>query len=332
MAYENQPDTWQGKDCGCTDTESTVLKKAIGKLKDEYCNELFKLKGDVTTLEIRKGSLDKIITDRQRWFVWTERNYRLHRNLGFQTAAELSQTSDSIKEGVKVYVNTNKALADALLKLMQSVKELKTKASELREAGRKLSDCKKDQCNCSQVIELTGEVPEGCKGEPPGERQKPCDPATVKAILNKLIHMPEHLYTDLGSIHNASADVSGIQKFSNITTLEPLQQVLTERIKSFDTYLKDVIKRGEADVKTSLDDLIKSKKEVAKTEVELYASRSDFEGVKKAVAFYCCQPCTCIPKDKDDCDKRLDGCEKEICEICGKVKDADCVTAPPPVK
>jgi hypothetical protein len=62
--------------------------------------------------------------------------------------------------------------------------------------------------------------------------------------------------------------------------------------------------------------------------VELYATRSDFEGVKKAVAFYCCQVCTCIPKDMDDCKRRLEGCEKEICDICGKVKDAACPKPP----
>jgi hypothetical protein len=316
-------------DCGCIDPTSSIQKESISKLREQYCTDMFDLKGKVVKLEVRKESLDQLITDKQCLFVWTERNYRIYRNLGFQTSAELLQTSDSIKEGVKNYLNTNKTLAESLKKLVEAAADISVKTKDLREMARKLKDARADECNCSQMIELTGEVTGNCKGSKPDPRPAPCDARSVNHILDRLSEMPEYLCEDAKTIYNASADVSGIQKFSNITTLDPLQAGLSDKIKNFDKNLQEIIKRGDADVKTSLADLIKAKQDLAKTDVELYSTRSDFEGVKKAVAFFCCQPCVCVPLTKTNIEKRLDGCADEICKICTNVKITACPPLPP---
>lgn len=320
MAYINQT---QGKDCGCTELDTPIQKEVINKFRDDYCKELYELKGKVAELEVRKSSLDKLICQKQCWFVWTERHYLIHRNLSLMVSTELVQTNDSIKEGVKNYQASNKNLAEALKKLSKSVKDLTDKTGELRKAACDLEACRDNICNCSQIIELTGEVPDNCKGTERTDKKRPPECSSVKDVLASLMCMPKNLKFDADSIFKASLDVSGIQTFSNIATLDALQTELSDRIKKFDKQIQDTVKRGDGDLKTALDDLTKSKKDVAKTEVDLYGKRSDFEGVKDAVLFYCCEPCDCV-EDKGDCEKRLENCEKEICKICKNVQTGGC--------
>jgi len=112
--------------------------------------------------------------------------------------------------------------------------------------------------------------------------------------------------------------VVGIQTFSNSTTLDPLQVELGERIKKIDKGILDVIKRAEGDLKTVLDDMTKTQKDFAKTDVDLYSKRTDFEGIRDAVAFFCCPVCGCLVANIDDCEKRLENCERKICQICNE--------------
>lgn len=309
-----------GKDCGCG-SESTyeTQVKTINRLRDDYCKELFGLRGEVVQLEVRKQKLDELIADRQCWFVWNERHYRIFRNMELQEDLELLQVSDSIKEGVKNYVTSNKNLAEALKKLAKTVKDIRTKTIEFQEAAAKLDRCREDVCNCAQMTELTG-VPTGnCKGDNSGKtenRDPNCKPEIIIKILDSLVCMPKFLAYDADSLFKSSSDVVGIQAFSNVGGIDALQAELADRIKKFDKQVTDVKKRSETDLKTALDELGKSKKEMAKTKVELYGKRTDFEGVKDAVAFYCCPDCECIKESDKDCDKRLECCEKKICDLC----------------
>src|SRR5678816_319304 len=111
------------------------------------------------------------------------------------------------------------------------MKDVKTKLNDLRDAACKLENCKNDSCNCTQVYILTGERPENCdSNEPAGSRPAECSDA--KDNLDKLICMPKALGFDADSLFKASADVVGIQVFSNIGTLDPLQKALAEDSKA----------------------------------------------------------------------------------------------------
>jgi regulator of replication initiation timing len=336
MSYKQTNSGNQSGDCGCIDLDSPTQKDTINKLRDKYCSDLYEWRGKVSELEVKKASLDKMICQKQCWFVWTERHYRIHRNLGLMVTTELVQTNDSIKQGVKNYMDTNKTLADALKKLSKSLKDVKDKTHDLRGAACKLKDCKDDKCNCAQIYELTGEKPEGgCQGNQGNnnskpDRSSPCSYADIKKIIDDLICMPKSLSADVDTIFTSSLDVGGIQTFSNINTLDPLQSELSTRIQKFDKQIQDIVKQGDTDLKAILDELTKSKKELAKTEVDLYAKRSDFEGLKDAVVFYCCPNCNCVVTyvtGKNDCEKRLDCCGKDICEICNSVQTASCTPA-----
>jgi len=328
MSYQQQQQEY-GKDCGCHEIESPTQKKTINRLRQDYCKEMYFLEGEVEQLQVRQEQLGTLIKEKQCWFVWTEQNYRIHRNLELMIGSELIQTSDSIKDGVKNYLTSNKMLADALKKFTASVKDVRDKMKDFRDAECKLENCKDDPCSCNEMIELTGVVPPNCQGKPQDRGGKPrppsaCSADTINKLLDWLFCMPKNLYFDVESLYKSASNTQGIQTFSNIASLDSLQNELVDRIKKFDKQITDNIKRGEADVKSSLDDLTKSRKELAKTDVDLYAKRTDFEGVKDAVKFYCCEACHCVEDEKGDCNKRLHECECKICEICGKVQKAHC--------
>jgi hypothetical protein len=202
--------------------------------------------------------------------------------------------------------------------------DVKTKTEDLRDAAFRLHNCVKDPCNCSQLVEL-GIPEEGCKGaatERKEQKNKGCKPEEIKEFFRKLTCMPENLVKDITSVLNSAANTQGIQRFTNTSSLDGFNTDLVERIKKFDKQVSENLKRSEGDVKTSLEELVKTKKEQAKTLVELYSKRNDFEGVKDAVKFYCCAPCRCIV-DEDDCAPRLKNCEEDICNICTKLKDGN---------
>lgn len=328
MAYKQSQQTPkpttrdERNDCGCVELESPTQKKTINVFRQDYCKELYSLWGEVVKLQERRNKLKTLIRDKTCWFVWTEKNYSIHRNLTVTISSELLQTGDSIKEGVKTYSTSNKNLAESLKKITKTLMEVKTKTEDLREAAFRLNNCLKDPCNCSQLVEL-GIPEEGCKGaavERKEPQSPPCPPEQIKEFFRKLICMPENLVKDVTSVLNSAANTQGIQRFTNTNSLDTFNTELVERIKKFDKQVSENVKRSETDLKTSLEDLIKSKKDQAKTLVELYSKRNDFEGVKDAVKLYCCAPCPCIV-DEDDCAPRLQNCEEDICDICSRIKD-----------
>src|SRR5687768_11858520 len=119
-------------DCGCVELDSATQKKTINVFREDYCKELYSLWGDVVKLQERRNKLKTLIKDKTCWFVWTQKNYSVHRNLTLTIVSELLQTGDSIKEGVKTYGASNKNLAEALTKITKALTEVKTKTEEFR--------------------------------------------------------------------------------------------------------------------------------------------------------------------------------------------------------
>ncbi|MEP7229809.1 MAG: hypothetical protein ABI691_06125 [Ginsengibacter sp.] len=322
MNYNQTQSNQPTNDCGCIEPDCLTQVKTINIFRDGYCKDMYVALGEVAQLEVKRTKLKELIGNKNCWFVWTERHYRIYRNLQLNIDNRLIQTNDSIKEGVKNYLAVNKTLAESLKKIAKTVKDIKAKTVELRDMACKLENCMEDTCNCSQMIELTGDIIANCKdSNTPPVKQRPHECDHVKDDLKKLVCMPKNLVYDVDSIFKSSSDVVGIQTFSNVTSIDPLQTELGERIKKIDKSIQDVIKRSEGDLKAVVEDMGKTQKDFAKTEVELYNKRSDFEGIKDAVAFFCCPVCGCIEPNLGDCEKRLDCCERKICDICkDKVK------------
>ena len=312
-------------DRGCKEKDNQT-QKVVNTERTTYCTQLTLTSGDVYQWEENYAGLTELYGFKECLFIWTEENYQEYRNLEITIGTELIQSNETIKDNIANYIKANKTLADTLKDILKKVKDLKTKVYDLREMSGKLENCLYDSCNCSQLTVLTGKVAENCKDkgyQPTPNRPSACD--NVDTIIDELLCMPKTLVTDVDTLFKASADVVGIQVFSNIGTLDALQKTLYDQSKAFDKFLQDTMKKGEGDLKKAQDDLVKTVQDLTKSKGTLYSKRSDFEGLFDAVAFFCCPACDCV-KDGVNCEERLKTCGDDICQICDDVKNTFCST------
>lgn len=310
-------------DCGCEEND-TATQKAITTERKKYCDALYATAGEVSKSEASYDGLSTLHENRKCLFFWTESNYRRYRNTEMGMSTELQQTNELIKTNVSTYTSWSNDLSTSLKNIVKGIKDMKTKLSDFRDAASKLENCKNDSCNCSQVSLITGEVSENCKDSEKPDRDRPKECQDSAQILNDLICMPKALGFDADYLFKASSDVVGIQVFSNIQTLVPLQNAFSEDAKSFGKIIQDLTKKKEGDVKKAHDDLVKSVQETAKSVSALYNTRSDFEGLLCTTKFVCCPKCNCIVESEKCNEPRLKKCKDDICEICKEVQETFC--------
>lgn len=336
---------------------------SINKERRKYCNDLYEARGKTSQQETKFRGENDVFIEKKCLFIKTEENYLRYRNLDILIGTEILQTADSIKGSVDKFKKWNTDLSATLKKINKSIKEVKTKFSDLKDAGCRLESSIKDQCNKGQWRALTGKTSEKCNDKP-GEPHPDCKEAA--RIIEELICRPKGLIRDVDSLFQSSADVIGIQVFSNTDMLEPLQKDLDTYAKDLQKHINAVVKVREGDMKNLQTDLVNSVKEITKSAMERNSLRSDFEGHYDALRYLCCPPCDCVvePKpgnddpdcgdnrsqdqqrrhggqghddDRDcynDCKPRLEECEDRICKICDEVDEAFCceVKDPDPSK
>lgn len=325
MANIHSSKNHQNDDCGNCEEKDTPTQRSINSARKKYCDELYVTAGAVGKYETQYEGQVAVYNDKKCLFVWTEGNYRRYRNTEMGIVTELLQSNELIKTNVSNYMVWSSELSSGLKNIVKSVKDLKTKLGDLRDAACKLESCINDDCNCTQMAILTGEVGENCdEKDEESEDNRPKECEDSKEILDDLICMPKALGFDAGYLLKSSSDVMGIQVFSNIGTLEPLQKTFSDEAKAFGKLIQETTKKRESDLKKAQDDLIKSVQETTKTASGLYNERSDFEGLMCTTKFICCPSCDCVKDDEGDCEPRLGKCKEEICDICDKVKDTFC--------
>lgn len=312
-------------------TQKIIINERI-----KICDRLYEAAGNLSKQEMKYYGEKKIYEEKKCLFKWTEENYQRHRNFDVLVGTELIQTNESIKTNVDAYNTWNKSLSDTLKGIAKQVKDVKAKFSEFQDFACKLDRCLKDKCNNAQVKALTGKSPDNpdCdpKDPPPG-----CEDA--QNILDELVCVPGGLLSDIDSLFQASHDVVGIQIFSNIDSLLPLQKTLEQQSKDFGKHITDVVKAREGDLKNQQGELVKAVTDITKVVMDRNYARSEFEGYLDAVDFLCCPACDCVvvptaddknkQSDCRDCAPRLKECEKCICKICEEVKKAFCCKTPP---
>ena len=75
----------------------------------------------------------------------------------------------------------------------------------------------------------------------------------------------------------------GIQVFSNIEMIEPLQKDLDQHSKDLQKQINNTVKVREGDLKKLQEELITSVKEITRSAMDRNSMRSDFEGYYDAV-------------------------------------------------
>jgi hypothetical protein len=332
MAINDYKDYHQQRDprnSNCNENNSAT-QKTISAARRKYCDQLYEAAGVVSKWEkYQEGQLS--LEERKKClFVWTEDNYQRFRNTEISVGTELLTSNDLVRESVTNYMKWGTELSTTLKNMLRAVKDAKSRMSELRESACKLENCKNDSCNCTQLMLITGKSGEDCKGDPcppprntnpPRDRPRECDNADD--LLCDLVCMPRALSFDIDSISQATSEVIGIQVFSNLGNLDPLQKILSERSKAFEGHLLMTTQTRGNDLKKAQDELVKAVQESTKATIGMYSKRSDFESSLRTVDYLCCPDCGCVVTDKN-CAPRLQECKCNICDICDDVKETFC--------
>jgi len=309
---EPRPDDDKFKD-GKTPTDKTVQRE-----RQKVCDELKDKAAEVRQWEQSRHGAHQLYNDKKCVFVKTETNYQYYRNIELQVGVELLQVNEGIKENVTAYKKWNDDLADLLKKVVAATKDAKTKFADLKEAACKLNTCYHDSCQATQRKILTGESYDNCQGGDTEVEDK-CNAAEIFHDLEKI---PKYLFHDMDTIFNSATRVAGIQVFSNVSTLEPLQKTLQDKSKAFDDFIQDRMKKGSDDLKKVQDDLVKAVQELTKSTTSLYFKRSEYKGLKRATTDLCDCHCRCVKCEGPE--GRLEDCKCEICHICEEVKAGVC--------
>ncbi|MBX2924692.1 MAG: hypothetical protein KF746_20995 [Chitinophagaceae bacterium] len=305
--YSNRQ--YQNDDCGCKDAGTgTKTEESVKKERDKLCLDLYSSAGVVVQYEKKVDQLKIMENYKTCSFLWSEEFYYYYRDLSLSYGSKLLQSTESIKDGIKNNSTSGKQLSDTLDAITKSVKDIKTKILDLNEAANKLQSSANDSCNCAAMAIITGKKPAGCTDKtPPVDTGKGCPGA--EDTFKKLIGDPYKLVHEVDGLVKSSHDVVGIQAFS-IVQMDKLQGELNAGAKQLDGHIQDAVKKGEAAVKKTYEELGKIAQELSKAVVDKYAKRSVFEGLFDASRNLCCNPCDCL-KDKS--------CGDKICEICKEI-------------
>jgi hypothetical protein len=293
------------------------VNTTIRKKKNDYCASIKVKLGDLSKAEESEYGLAIIYEHKKCRFIRTEKNYLMYRNLELSIGVELIRSTDRISDNMVTYVTDNTNLVAALIGLVKSVKDARTKFSDLRKAANDLEGCCNERCNRTQMMLLTGEKYEDCddkKYPEPGRRPHECEDA--RKILDILIDKPAYLYKEIDTIVNSAADIVGIQTFTNISSLtQTFLPGIKNGAKSFDDFINDRIKAGATDVTKTQTDLTDSIKALTDAEFALCNARIDVDAINGVKDFLCKPDCDCICEG----DTRLEKCKCDICEICHEV-------------
>lgn len=304
---------------------TTPTDKTIQTERGKVCNELKDKAGEVHVWEQTRKGAHKLYNDKKCIFVQTETDYQYYRNMELMVGVELLQVNEGIRENVTAYKKWNDDLAGVLKELVKATKEAKGKFTELKDAACKLNTCINDSCQSTQMKILTGESYDNCKDND----NEIADKCNAKEVLYRLETIPNIFLHDIDTIFNSATRVAGIQVFSNVAALEPLQKSLQEKSKAFDDFIVEKMTKGIEDLKKSREELAKSVQELTKSTTGLYFRRADFKGVHRAIDKLCDCHCDCIRDDGDE--GRLDRCKCDICDICDQVKAGVCNVEDNPV-
>jgi hypothetical protein len=326
MAYDpnnqQRKDDLRCKDGGIKDLPTQIT---IGLERTPICNELYESASELSKQEKKVDGEHIVFNERKCLFKYTEENYRRYRNLDVVMGTEMITTNDAVRENLVRYKDWNKKLSEKLKGIAKGVKEAKGKFGDLKKAACDLDSCIKDSCNKTQRRALTGKGYGECPDQDVIDACRDSD-----KTLTELVCMPKALSLDIDSIFKAAHDVVGIQIFTNLDILDPLQKNLDTSAKDLKTYVSNVVKSRETDMKDLQAGLVKSIEDITKAAMGRNNARATFEGLYDATKYLCCPKCGCLkPNDDKPCDPRLKDSEKCICEICEDVKKAFCCNDKP---
>lgn len=300
-------------------------EKSYTTAREVYCTARQTALSDRSAASLAYKRSLVVYDKRKHLFEWTEKNYRLYRNLDICLATELTTGNASLTTNVTGYNSLSAALYAGLTGITATARKLKTLVNTLRDRASDLENFKNDQCNAGQWGLLTGENVENCHPErkPGHERPDVCKDAAV--IYGELITITrKSLVFDVDSLIQSSADVTGIQTFSNIGLLTTLQTQLSTAATNFVQQIQKTKTNRAADLTTAENNLVAATQECTRAGVDNFNKISVAYGCHVTLEFLCNPPCGCAhPLDVREPAPRLEDCECRICKIGESIRSTD---------
>ena len=282
-------------DCEERDNATQVT---INTFKSIYCDNLNTARHNVKKLEIVYSGKEKVYKKKERKFLKTQDNYQRYVNTEISIGSQLMEANKRVTANVVNYKTWDDNLAKALRDLFTTIKDVKSKPNDLRDAAVKIDNSQFDSCSTAQWSLLTGKNPDNCK-----EDTKPHPPHTehckdIEDVIELLICMPKALAFDIDSIFKSSSDIIGIQKFCNVISLVSMQADLSAKTKDFDDLMLNTIKARKTDLEASQKDLVQALQDRTDAVIDVYNQRCDYDAVYRTVDEICCPKCRCVDVDE----------------------------------
>lgn len=321
---QNQPAAKAEEKKEKPEKKESPTEKSFSTARQLYCTALQTALSDRGAAKLAYERSLIVYEKRKHLFEWTEKNYRIYRNLDICLDTELTTGNQSLTTNVTNYNTLNGTLYKGLTGITAAVKSLKTLVNALRDQASNLENYKNDQCNAAQWSLLTGENVENCKpaGSTPVPRERPDVCKDAATIYGELIAIPRKaLVFDVDSLIQSSADVTGIQTFSNISVMTTLQAQLSTASANLVQQIQKTVMTRSTDLTTAQTNLVTAAQDCTKAGVDNFNKISVCNGAHFTMEFLCVPQCGCaLPLNPTEPIPRLRECECRICRICEVIK------------
>ncbi len=233
---------------------------------------------------------------------------RFYRNIDLYVGIQASCVADAVQKNVEDQIKKSDDLAKALQEVSKSLKTLKDKAAELKAKACELDTQIKDDCNREQLRILNCNFEQNC-GYP-----KSGDAEAFTALAEQLISISIGVNSQASKVFNDSAQIAGIQTFSNVKSLKDMSKMIAEAVKAFKADVDTNAKDRSAEESKDREELGKAVKELTVKKLEQNKATTCFEGIAFTVDVLC-------GEDTCNIDDTLPGICEEVMSCFCKTPD-----------
>lgn len=290
MSTSNNPGSKNGASGDC-EKSSDILLDYKKTLKNEKTEKQGTAEASCKTKDGHRNARNSKVCV----LLKSEEASRFYRNLDLYAAIDATCTIESVQKNVDDQIKKSDELSKALAEASKMIKGIKDKAAELKAKACDLDTQLKDDCNKEQLRILNCNFHKHC-----GYKEGYTEDDAFLTTANSLIKKAEIVNKQASRTFNASAEIAGIQTFSNVKSLKDMSKSLVDTIKAFKTDVDTNVKDRAVDVTKAQEDLAKTIKELATKTLEEHKATSTYEGIAFTLDFVCNDDRCCDVPSLDD--------------------------------
>lgn len=277
MSMSNTSGSKNGASPGCETTKDILLecKKAMQNEKKEK-------QGTAEASCKTKEGQQLTRTSKVCILLKSEEASRFYRNLDLYAAIDATCTIEAVQKNVDDQIKKSDELSKALAEASKMIKVIKDKAAELKAKACDLDTQLNDDCNKEQLRILNCNFYKRC-----GYQEGFTEDDAFKKMATGLIEKAITVNSQASKTFNASAEISGIQTFSNVKSLKDMSKSLVDTIKAFKSDVDTNSKDRAGEVIKAQEDLAKVVKDLATKSLEQNKATTSYEGIAFTLDFVC---------------------------------------------